>query len=305
MNRNKLLLTVISAFIICSCNTNYAGPGVVPGKSYFGANEYIEFIPGNMPLIISVPHGGYTEPSNMQDRDCGWNHSDTKCIEIAKMIKDSIFAITGKYPYIILNNLKRSKLDPNREEFEATCGDSVSLPYYYEYHKFIDSAKAMVMQQFGKGLYIDLHGHNHKVPRIEIGYVLDTPELEIPDSLLNDVSFINKSSVKNLALNSGLKFSELIRGEKSLGAIFESYGYECVPDNKHASPGKEEFFQGGYDVDTHGSGKGGTIDAIQIETQKPGLRDNTQNQEKFSGVFTHSILRYIKMYYYPSSPSPF
>jgi len=224
---------------------------------------------------------------------------------MAQMIKDSIFAITGKYPYIIINNLKRSKLDPNREEFEATCGFSAPLPYYYEYHKFIDSAKAMVLSQFGKGLYIDLHGHNHKVPRIEIGYVLDSPELEIPDSFLDDTSFITKSSIKNLALNCGLPFSKLIRGENSLGAMLEEYGYDAVPDNKNPDPGKDAFFQGGYDVDVHGSGRGGTIDAIQIETQIPGLRDNTQNQEKFSGAFTHSILRYIKMYYYPNSAAPF
>ena len=30
----------------------------VPGTPVFGANDYIEYIPGNLPIIVSAPHGG-------------------------------------------------------------------------------------------------------------------------------------------------------------------------------------------------------------------------------------------------------
>jgi hypothetical protein len=291
-------LLIVSIVILSNCSTNYADPGLTPGESYYGKNSYIEYIPGNMPLIISVPHGGYIEPNDIEERDCGWNHSDTKCIELARAVKDSIFKLTGEYPYIIINNLKRSKLDPNREEFEATCGDTVSLPYYYEYHKFIDSAKAMVTKHFGKGLYIDLHGHNHKAERLEIGYILNNLDLEKSDLLLDDTSFINKSSIRRLAHDTNMPFSKLIRGETSLGSLFENYGYPAVPSNRITNPGKEEFFQGGYDTDIHGSSTGGTIDGIQVETNKKGIRDSMRNVNIFAGKFTTVLLEYLKLYYY-------
>jgi len=295
--RNYRILCILILYVFLFSKSNFAGKGEAPGESIFGRNKYIEYIPGNMPLIISVPHGGYIQPMDIEDRDCGWNHSDIKCLELAKIIKDSVFALTGKYPYIIINNLKRSKLDPNREEFEATCGDSVSLPYYFEYHNFIDSAKSLVTKTFGKGLYIDLHGHNHKVPRLEIGYILDNSDLDKPDSMLNDTVYIYKSSIKHLAQSTGINFSQLIRGKHSLGALFENCGYPTVPSDKEISPGKEEFFQGGYDTDIHGSGKGGTIDAIQIETNVEGVRDSLKNLKKFAGVFSFVILEYMKLYY--------
>jgi hypothetical protein len=290
-----LMISFFSIFLINK--SNFAGSIEITGESQFGRNKYIEYIPGNMPLIISVPHGGYKQPNEIENRDCGWNHSDIKCIELVKMIKDDIFAKTGKYPYIIINNLKRTKLDPNREEFEATCGDTNSLPYYYEYHKYIDSAKSLITKAFGKGLYVDLHGHNHNIPRLEIGYILDNSDLDKPDSILNDTTYIYKSSIKHLAQISGLNFSQLIRGDQSLGALFEKNGYPAVPSNKDASPGKEEFFQGGYDTDIHGSGKGGTIDAIQIETNVRGVRDTSYNIIKFASAFTSAILEYMRLYY--------
>ena len=30
----------------------------VPGQSYFGRNNYIEYVAGNAPVIYSAPHGG-------------------------------------------------------------------------------------------------------------------------------------------------------------------------------------------------------------------------------------------------------
>jgi hypothetical protein len=292
----QYLFILVLSFLLFN-KSNFAGFGELPGESYFGKNKYIEYIPGNMPLIISVPHGGYIQPREIEDRDCGWNHSDTKCIELAEMIKDSIFAMTGKYPFIIINNLKRTKLDPNREEFEATCGDSISLPYYNEYHGYIDLAKGLVKKEFGQGLYIDLHGHNHKMPRLEIGYILNNTDLDKPDSILNDTTYINQSSIKHLAKISGINFSQLVRGKQSLGALFERRGYPTVPSDKQSSPGKEDFFQGGYDTEIHGSGYGGTIDAIQVETNVPGIRDSEKNLKKFAGVFKSVVLEYLRIFY--------
>ena len=35
-----------------------------------GTKTYIEVLPGNMPLVISIPHGGYLLPDEIPERPC-------------------------------------------------------------------------------------------------------------------------------------------------------------------------------------------------------------------------------------------
>src|SRR5687767_11336325 len=46
-------------------STTFAATGSAPvaGTTYFGRNSYVEYIAGNIPLIISAPHGGVETPA--------------------------------------------------------------------------------------------------------------------------------------------------------------------------------------------------------------------------------------------------
>jgi hypothetical protein len=63
------------------------------GQIIIGANQYTEYHPGNLPLVISVPHGGSLSPASIPDRTC--NNAvadmDANTIELGKQI-DSAFA---------------------------------------------------------------------------------------------------------------------------------------------------------------------------------------------------------------------
>ena len=50
----------------------------------------------------------------------------------------------------------RSRLDPNREDFEAAQGDPLALQAYKEFHTSINHAKSVVR----RGILIDFHGFN-------------------------------------------------------------------------------------------------------------------------------------------------
>jgi hypothetical protein len=270
----------------------------IPGQTYYGTNNYIEYQCGNYPLIISVPHGGYLEPPEMAERTCGVGVNDRYTQEISRYIRDSIYARTGKYPHVIFNLLKRTKLDANREINEATCGDPVSAISYYEYHNFIDSAKAIVLRDYGKGLLVDLHGHSHTIQRIEIGYLLTSVDLAQTDAILDGSTYINKSSFKYLASIVPLTFSQLIRGSKSLGQFYDEGGYPAVPSPSQPNPGTDPYYDGGYTVATHGSKNGGTIDAVLKELNYSGIRDNDPNRKVFAKTFSRVIDRFIQLHYF-------
>lgn len=46
---------------------------LVPGETLFGRNDYMEFIVGDLPLVVSAPHGGYLTPAEIPNRTLGDN----------------------------------------------------------------------------------------------------------------------------------------------------------------------------------------------------------------------------------------
>lgn len=143
----------------------------IPGQSYLDATGYIEYIAGDYPLIISVPHGGYEVPNDIADRNCnGCNYNrDSFTQEIGRSITQYFFYETGHYPHIIINLLDRSKLDANRPIEDGADGDPTGEQAWTNYHDYLEDAKTKIIQDFGRGLLIDLHGHGHPIKRIELG----------------------------------------------------------------------------------------------------------------------------------------
>ncbi len=292
-----------------------------PGVSIFyeqtagDTRNYIEYIPGNLPIIISAPHGGIQQSgqtiggifypdndSSLPDRSCGTNERDDNTDILVREIQKEIFELTGCYAHVIINNLHRSKLDPNREINEATCGNANAADHWTAFHGFIDQASASVEANWGKGLYIDLHGQSHSVPRIEAGYNITADELN--SSNLNAASIINKSTIRNLVNNNlnNLTHEQLIRGNNSLGEMFQNAsgifyaslghagcgstnGYRTVPSATNNGGGTcddtrpygNAYFDGDfYNNRRHGSGNGtsdgtggaGNIDGIMTEVNR-------------------------------------
>ncbi len=294
---SKLVFPFCPANYLNNDSTFYALDEFVPGNSYFGRNNYIEYIAGELPLVISAPHGGYEKPDKISDRTKGSVRQDKKTLETILAVKDAIHGMTGKYPHIIINRLHRVKLDPNRTLDIAAQKDSIAAISYKEFHEFIDIAQRVVEKDFGWGLYIDLHAHMHKESRLELGYLLESEILYLNDEDLNDDLFIEKSSLKNLMENTTYTFSEVIRGKVSLGALFCKYNYPAIPSPEIPAPSSEFFFSGGYNTQVHGSQPHIKFDGIQLELYYDGIRDSRENIAKFSEAFVKIISEYLKIHY--------
>ncbi len=229
-----------------------------PGVSQYqnSSKKYIEYIPGTMPIIISAPHGGRLEPSELPTRSCGTNEMDDNTDVLIKEIQKKCFDQFGAYPYIIVNRLHRKKLDPNRNESVATCNNANTKVYFDAFHGFIDAASADINSKFGKGLYIDLHGQSHSIPRIEAGYNLPNSSFdENLDNSSTNATELARVTIKNLIENniSNSSFEDLIRGANSFGGIMQVTGGERYADLGHAGCGRTE----GYRIVPSNVGDGG------------------------------------------------
>ncbi len=265
------------------------------GESYLGRNGYIEYLPGALPIILSAPHGGTLEPDEISDRTGGTTVRDANTEELARVVADVFEERTGARPHLILCLLRRTKLDANREVVEAAAGDAEAERAWFEYHSSIDAARAAVRAEHGGGLYLDLHGHGHEIQRVEVGYLLSSSDLALPDATLDQSAFINKSSVRAIAeANPDEPFSALVRGPTSFGSSLAGAGYRSVPSADDPHPDGAPYFSGGYSTARHGSSDGGTISGLQLELNMTGVRDTEENRRQFAEALVEVVLAYVE-----------
>lgn len=269
-----------------------------------GANNYVEYQVGTLPLVISVSHGGNLEPSSIPIRMCNnpVYATDAFTLETALEIKNSLFAKTGYYPHLIISHLKRNRLDPNRSLSEGACGNSEAEAAWNEFHSFITVARNSANQQYNsKTFFVDLHGHGNPIQRIELGYLLYDNELDLADNLLNTNQYINYSSIKNLA-NSNLNnytHAQLLRGPKSFGTLLANHNFPSVPSQNIPSPGTTtNYFSGGYITANHTCYSSGIdINGLQVELNYTGVRDSPSNRRNFASVFSEVIIEYMNIHF--------
>jgi hypothetical protein len=276
--------------------TDFTATAIAPvsGQTYLGRNSYVEYIAGDLPIIITAPHGGTLVPAEIPDRTGDVTTvRDSNTEELARTIGNVFMNRTGGRPHIIIVRLRRTKLDANRALLEAALRSRPAERAWIEFHSFVDAAKRAVIDRHGAGFYIDLHGHGHPVARLELGYLLSSGTLSLPDATLNAAAYENQSAIRTLSQVSPASFVEILRGPTSLGALFEGAGFPAVPSVSSPSPGAAEYFNGGYNTERHGSLNGGAVSGVQIETNFTGVRDNQVSWERFAAALQTVLAEYL------------
>src|SRR5262245_22464095 len=285
----------------------------IPGKSYFGAQGYIEYIAGNAPVILTAPHGGDLLPASIPDRTaarCGGSATtatDLNTIDLVRAMQGRYFARFGQYPHVVIAHIARRKLDANRTGTEATCGNAEAEAALDEWHSFIDAAKESVLKSFGQGWYMDMHGHGHAIQRLELGYLLATSDLQLSDAQLNaDRQLTDLVSIATIAKTTRLPLSALIRGPTSLGTLYANNDFPSVPSEQIPRPNGAPYFSAGDDTRRHTCGAeatsyGGTsfgqVCGVQIEANYTGVRDNAANRDRFGDVTAEVLEQFLSMHW--------
>jgi hypothetical protein len=183
---------------------------------------------------------------------------------------------------------------------EATAGNHELEPVWNWLHASIDSAKAAVIRQAGRGLVIDLHCHAHKIDRVELGYlVMGSTFQQSDDSIIAAAPRLG-SSISSIAANTrtGDSFAAMHNGPNSLGGLLAAAGLPSVPSPADPAPKPEdEYFTGAYNTYRHGSSKGGPIDAIQLETPSDLIGDKPADRQRVAGIIATALAAYLERHY--------
>lgn len=267
------------------------------GRSYFGRNEYVEYVAGNAPVVLTAPHGGALVPAEIPDRTaarCGGSATtatDLGTVELVRAMQARYFARFGTYPHVVINHLARRKLDANRTGAEAACGAPAAEAALAEWHAFIDAAKAAAIAANGKAWVMDMHGHGHPTPRLELGYLLSNAQLDLTDAVLDGNAAVeDTASIRTLSEGSPVTFSAMLRGPHSLGSLYAGQGFPSVPSAADPRPGSAPYFSGGDNTRRHACGaeadglggrSAGDSCGVQVESHYEGVRDNAANRDRF------------------------
>lgn len=271
-----------------------------PGTVIYGSKNYVKFIVGdlNCPIMLASPHDGIISPPEVPIRS---NSSavtvrDLFCTDLALKMADSVQKLTGLRPHVIINDLSRGKMEPNRAMADAYLTHPEMEIAWNEYHNFLRVARAMIKKNVGKGVYLDMHGHAHVKNRIEVGYLLNNNQLNSEDASLDLLAF--RSSVFAVGKVSTSKFSVLVNGDKAYGTLLANNACPSVPSKQDPYPFEDEYFSGGYCTATYGSrNSNDNISAIQLETPGPIIRDNETLRIASSGRMARATIQFMKLNY--------
>lgn len=211
--------------------------------------KFVTIRQGQIPIIISAPHGGEVALPGVPDREKRGQRffetvRDQRTLELSERLAAHLARQLGGAPYVVLARFERRHVDANRapEDAHAPPGNSGPKLVYDAYHKAMTDAAAEVTRRWGRGLLLDIHG-----------------QARFPGQVIRGTA--NGRTVRSLVERFGEK---AVVGPRSVFGALAAKGYRIAPTGS-SNDNVERYFAGGYIVGTYGSGRSGTIDAIQIE----------------------------------------
>lgn len=258
--------------------------------------SWLQVVKGNMPLVISAPHGGQIKPENIADRECGTKERDDNTDHLALEIEKA-FEEYDQKPYLVIAKISRAKIDLNRDLETATCGNPKMAYTWQQYHQNIETALDDAIRQFGYAMYIDLHGQSHKVRRLELGYSLRPAELKANyEAAVFPTPLDTETSIENIRhRNSDLSLKTLLTGEHAFGTLMANAGFPSVPSQQDPYPlADQPYFTGGYNTRRYTSSDYPKVFGMQIESNFFGVRNSQENQARFSAAFAKVVNDYLQ-----------
>lgn len=268
------------------------------GEPQFGTARYVEYVAGDLPIVLTAPHGGRLKPDAIPARTKGVSGEDLNTQALARAVAAEFVARTGQHVHLVASLLHRSRLDPNREIVEAAQGNPIAGRAWNEFHAFVRTALAAAVERHGFAFLVDLHGHGHLVQRLELGYILHARQLNQSDASLDASGLVEVSTLGDLHRRVGGSAATLLRGPRSLGGLFTARGFRAIPSPKEPQPGDAPYFTGGYIVHHHTATPGTAhVDGVQIECPHLGVRQTVGDRARFARITAEVLTAFVEEHY--------
>lgn len=246
-----------------------------------GASHFVSMTRGQLPLVLSAPHGGTEAPDCIPDLRGGPYVSDKYTMDLVKELVPLIGReMGGREPFAVYNKLHRSKMDANRDLHEGTDGGLYATSVHDLYHdtlqQCVDEAKLFADEITNQVLLIDIHGY---------------APLKAWNTSTWDSSWImvgHLVSRKKLRSVKRLTNEDWVRGPASIGSLFQSEGLMAEPSTQRPVPNAGKYFSGGYITERYRTTTTTTtnddddddittkVQTIQLELPMP-MRDDLAN----------------------------
>lgn len=287
---------------------------------YFGKDNLIEYLVGNMPLILTVTHGGFKNLTYINDRS-QTNLSDSIVLgtdnftyQLALNLRKKIYHLTNKYPHVILGCLTRSKCDLNRYIYQTENGKSYAVEdkdmstAWWEFYNFINIAI-----NNNNSFILDIHGHGLenndytittniesqivKGDFIHLGYLLNNNDLN--NIFQNNTNILFSAQKYQNDLNITQK--DFIFGNNSFGNILNKYNLNCYPSNNYRLiTSNSTYFSGGNITKVFGSNWKFNPDINQnsnvIQMEFPMVYRTIVNRDEISSKVALSIIEFLSSF---------
>ncbi len=201
---------------------------------------------GDLPIVISSPHGGRLPIPGVEERT---NQDATKFVtvrdentaELTEMAAAEVQRRTGRKPYVVIARFERKYLDVNRASQDAYESE-VARAYYDAYHQTLTDYCREVQKKWRGGLLLDIHGQKAH-----------------PENLLRGTNNGRTNVLLRQRMGAGA-----VDGPHSILGMMDQAGYQVLPKLGSSDP-EIKNFSGGETVKVHGSHMAEGIDAIQLE----------------------------------------
>lgn len=241
-------------------------------------NRFFEINQGNVPIILSCPHGGYKKPSEIPDKLKGVQIADKNKFFISKQIIKVLKDLYNVEPFFILSKIHRCKIDFNRppRSFSAFNHSSIEAKMIHQYyHDIIEKFYNNCIETYDRCLFIDLHGFTKPKKDLEV-----YPDIIFGNLFGNTLKIHKSPNINEITYYWG--FSELIN-ELSTKTFTLDDGLAMRDFNLS--------YSGGYI--THKFYKKEKSNAFQLEVANY-IRDDIKLMKKFINAFVSAIYKCLK-----------
>ncbi len=225
---------------------------------------------GDLPILLTVPHGGSEGVPGVRMRTRGVTSTDAYTIELAQALAKNLATILGGEPYMVAARFSRKHIDANRPESEAIDAPDAKPPYD-AYHNQVRLFVRQIKARFPPGaVLLDIHGQAGEPGVLHRGTQ-------------------NGATVAALVRNHG---AAALTGPASIFGAIHSRGYKVFPPNTPINdPPEDRRYNGGYTVRTYGSGTADGLDAIQLEVGR-----DLRTDARFIAALAEAVADFYKAF---------